>query len=136
MQKKLITLTSLFTLSFCAHHKDVRPGVEGVHTVKLQSAEKEKGAREALEQANNFCEELDQTAAIISESQTYTGDMDEETYNNIRRVGKVAKSVGGAIFVGGAQKESDVGGAVGVGGAAMEEAAGEGYTIEMTFKCI
>lgn len=76
------------------------------------------------------------TAAFINENKKYTGDLDEKTYKNAQRATKVAKTVGGAVHVFGGKRESRVGGVVGLGGVAGEEALGEGYTVEMKFKCM
>lgn len=133
---KYVTIVSLtfFAIS-CGHHKDVRAAADGNHRVVVVSTEKENGSREAIEQANHFCKDDKMKAFVVSETQKYSGDMDENTYNNMRRVSKVAKTVGTGIYVGGGEKESDIGGIVGLGGAATEEALGEGYTTEMIFQC-
>lgn len=135
--KNLFLLAVLLGLTVsCAHHRDVRPGADGVHNVIVRTADEEEGSREAIAQANHFCEERKMTAAFIKESKKYTGDMDEKTYKNTQRITKVAKTVGGTVWALGGRKESRAGGVVGLGGAAGEEALGEGYTVEMKFKCL
>ncbi len=123
-------------LSACAHHRDVRPGADGIHRVVVKAEDTEEGAQDAIKQANHFCEERGSHAAFINEDQKYTGDMDEKSYKNAKRVTKVAKSVGGAVWVFGGRKESNLGGLVGLGGAAGDAALGDGYTVEMRFKCM
>lgn len=119
----------------CAHHRDVRPGADGINRVVIQTADSEEGARSAISQANNYCEESNRKAAFINEDQKYTGDMDEQDYKNVQKISKVAKTVGGAVWALGGKQESNVGGIVGLGGAAGDAAIGKGYTIEMKFKC-
>lgn len=58
------------------------------------------------------------------------------TYKNSKRIAKVAKTVGGTVWALGGQKESRAGGVVGLGGGAGGEAIGDGYTVEMKFKCM
>jgi len=132
--KKVIVLAALF-LSACAHHKDVRPGDDGIHRVLVRAEDTDEGSRDAIKQANHFCEKRGQYAAFVNEEQKYSGDMDEQNYKNAKRATKVAKTVGGAAWVFGAPKESNLGGIVGLGGAAADEAIGKGYTVDMKFKC-
>lgn len=132
--KSLLLLSALF-LSACAHHRDVRPGADGVHRVVVSTDDNEEGTRNAISQANHFCEESGQHAAFIKEDKKYTGDMDEKTYNNAKRASKVAQAVGGTVWALGGEKESNIGGIVGLGGAAGDTALGRAYTVEMQFKC-
>ena len=62
--------------------------------------------------------------------------MDEQSCKNAKTATKVAKIVGGAAWVLGGRNESNLGGIVGLGGAVGDEVLGEGYTIEMRFKCM
>ena len=128
---------SLLTFIFvgCAHHRDVRPGAEGLHRVAVQTDDKEAGTRDAIGQANHFCKERNQYAAFVEESQKYTGDMDEASYKKGKTMAKVAKGVGGAAWVFGGKNESNAGGIVGLGGGVADSALGKGYTVEMKFKC-
>ena len=134
---KLFLAMSVFVylLTGCAHHRDVRPGDDGLHKVLVRNEDTEAGTREAISQANHFCEKRGQYAAFVKEEQKYTGDMDEKTYKNAKRATNVAKTVGGAAWVLGGRRESTLGSVVGIGGAAADSALGEGYTIEMKFKC-
>jgi hypothetical protein len=135
MKQPLIALTLLALLASCAHHRDVRPGVNGINKVVITTDDKEEGARSAIDQANDFCEQTKKTAVFIDENQQYTGDMDEKTYQTGKKVSKVAKVVGGTTWVMGAPRESNLGGIVGLGGAAADSALGKGYTVSMKFKC-
>ncbi|HMN67646.1 MAG TPA: hypothetical protein PKC28_03825 [Bdellovibrionales bacterium] len=137
MREYLLILFILFVAA-CAHHKDVRPGADGLHRVALQTDSTEQASRDAISQANHYCKEAagGKHAAFVDESQKYTGDMDEQTYKNAKRATTVAKTVGGGVFVMGGKRESDLGGIVGLGGAAADQALGKGYTVEMKFKCL
>lgn len=64
---KLVLLTILATLVSCGHHRDVRPGVNGVHRVVVSTDDKVKGSQEALRQARHYCKETDRDAAIVKE---------------------------------------------------------------------
>lgn len=126
----------LLFLGACAHHRDVRPGADGVHRVLIRAEDTDEGGREAISQANHFCKQSKKMAAVVNEEQKYTGDMDEKTYKNAKRATKVAKTVGGSVWALGAERESNVGGIVGLGGTAADEALGKGYTVDMKFKCM
>lgn len=135
MQKLLLISGSILIFS-CAHHRDVRPGADGIHRVVIQTSDKSEGARQAIAQANNYCEEYKKHPAFIDEKQAYTGDMDEQKYNTGKKLSKAAKVVGGAAWVFGGRNESNAGGVVGLGGAAADAALGDGYTVTMSFKCM
>lgn len=120
----------------CAHHRDVRVGAEGVHRVQVNAETEEEGAREAMAQAKHYCEEKGKEAAIVEENKKYTGDMKEEDYKTMKTASKAAQIVGGSAYVFGGKKESSAGGIVGLGGAVASQVAGEGYTVELKFKCI
>lgn len=135
MNKLLLTgLVALFLVG-CAHHRDVRPAADGVHRVSVQANDKEEGAREAIAQANHYCEQRKLSAAFVDETQKYTGDMDEKTYKKSKTLAKVAQGVGGAAWVFGGKNESNAGGIVGLSGGIADSAIGKGYTVEMRFRC-
>lgn len=140
MKKSMLVLCAFcisvsFVLSACATYKDVRPGADGVNRVVIPTDDKDTGSREAIRQANNYCKSKDKDAAFIDEKSQYTGDMDESTYKNAKRITKVAKTVGGTVWAMGGKKESDVGGIAGMGGVAADNALGNAYSVEMKFKC-
>ncbi len=124
MRSYFFALVAFVAMAGCAHHRDVRPGDDGVHRVVIRSDDTEAGGREGIEQANHFCKERGQYAAFIKEDNKYTGDMDEQSYKNAKRVSKAAQAVGGLA-----------GGMVGMGGSVADDALGEGYTTEMKFRC-
>ncbi len=129
------TTLSLFFIASCAHHRDVRPGVDGVHRVVVPTPDQDEGSRSAIAQANHYCESQKKAAAFVEEKSNYKGDMPESDYKNGKKMTKVAKVVGGAAWVLGGTNESNLGGIVGLGGAAGDAVLGNGYSVEMKFKC-
>lgn len=133
----LLTLSALVLLSAagCAHHRDVRPGADGIHRVQVQSEDTEAGSRDAIAQANDYCKEKKKEAVFVTEDKKYTGDMDEETYKTGKRIANVAKGVGAGVFVFGGRTERKAGTAAGIGGGIGDNVLGKGYTVDMKFKC-
>lgn len=126
----------LLLLSACAHHHDVRPSADGIHKVIFKTDDKDEGGRDALSQANNYCEEVEKKRAfIVDEISKYTGSMQEDNYKITKNVGKAATIIGGTTYGMGGKTESSVGGIVGLGGVTAGAIAGKGYTYEMKFKC-
>ncbi len=123
-------------MTACAHHKDVRPGTDGVHRVLVTAEDGEQGARNAISQANHFCAEQKKSAAFLEEKQAYNGSMKEEDYKTAKTVAKVAQAAGGAVWVFGGKAEREAGGIVGLGGGIANGAIGNGYSVDMKFKCL
>lgn len=124
----------------CAHHRDVRAGVDGVHWINIKAETTEQGTREALSQANHFCEKRNLAAAVVKEEEAYVGSMNEKDYKALKTAGTVAQTAGGAAYVlGGGSNNPTVGGLggiVGLGGTMAKQVAGEGYQVKLRFKCI
>ena len=135
MKKRLVGLLSLLWLVACAHHKDVRPGPDGIHKVVVQAEDNEQGTRNGIEQASHYCKQSNKEAAFLTEDKKYTGTMDESDYRKAKTAAKVATAAGAATHVFGGRNESTVGGVVGLGGGIADQALGKGYTVEMKFKC-
>lgn len=123
-------------LGACAHHRDVRPGVDGVHRVVISTDDQDQGSREAIEQANHFCKERGLQAAFVNEESKYKGDISEDNYKTAKKATTAAKVLGGTTYVLGGQKESSIGGIVGLGGVVGDSVLGKGYSVEMKFKCM
>lgn len=128
-------LALALALSNCAHHRDVRPGVDGIHRVVVQSEQPEEGAQNAISQANHYCDQFDKSAAFLAEEKKYTGTMKEEDYQTAKTASQVAQAIGGAGYVLGGRNERTAGGIVGVGGSIARGAIGKGYATEMRFQC-
>jgi hypothetical protein len=134
--RSLFLLIFLF-LASCAHHRDVRPGAEGLNRVVVATEDTDEGSRDAINQANHFCkEERDgKSAVFLAEEQKYTGSMDEGTYKTAKTASKVAQAAGGAAHVFGGRNEKTAGGIIGIGGGIADHALGKGYKVDMKFRC-
>jgi len=133
---KAIVILGLLSLVGCAHHRDVRPGVDGLHRVVIQTEGGEHDKQDAISQAEHFCKEQGKYAAIVEEKQSYTGSMDEQTYKNAKTASKVVTAVGGAAYVFGGKNEKTAGGIGSIGGGIADSALGKAYVVEMKFKCM
>lgn len=122
---KFIFFTLLLTLFSCGHHRDVRPGVDGVHRVVVSTDDKVQGSQEALRQARHYCKETNRDAAIVKEEAKYSGSMNENTYNTMKMLSRGTNHVN----TGTKSKPSYL-------GSNLNQALGDGYTVEMSFKCI
>lgn len=133
--KILIFLTVLF-LSSCATHHHVRPGTDGIHRVIIRGEEKEVVEREAINEANNFCDEYNKIAAFVNEETKYTGSMDESTHKTIKKVSNAAMVGGSMMGIGGGKTESNAGeGIFGLGAVGAATLDHDAYTADMKFKC-
>lgn len=138
MKVRILTTFALVALATgCAHHRDVRPGADNLHRVVIPTDDTEAANRDAVKQANHYCEEKrgGKSAVIVEENQKYTGSMDESSYKTAKTASKVAQAVGGAGYVFGGKNERTAGGIVGLGGGIADQAIGNGYTVDMKFKC-
>ncbi|MCJ8276562.1 MAG: hypothetical protein HRT44_13520 [Bdellovibrionales bacterium] len=124
-------------LASCGHHRDVRPNSCGIHRVVVTSDDEEGGQRNAINQANHFCEErYEKVAAVETEKTKYIGDMDEENYRATKRTAKVLQQGGTSAWVFGGKKEKNAGRVASGAGSLLNTATGKGYRTMMTFKCI
>lgn len=141
MAKNRIGWVGILLLSACAHHKDVRPGSEGLHRITVEAEEQEDASRDGLSQAQHYCESIKKTsAAVVNEKSTYIGSMDENTRKTVKQVSRAASMVGGTVashgFVSGDKNAQNIGGATALGGYAGQEiTGGKNYRFEMTFRC-
>ena len=132
----VLVFGALVFMAGCGHHRDVRPGAGGLNSVAVAAEDEEEGSRDALSQANHYCDQYDKHAVILDEGTKYTGDTDEQTYKTMKKASKVAKTMGGAIWVNSdSKKNQDIGTTAGVGGAVLDDLAGKGYKVNMKFKC-
>ena len=126
---------SLFLSMSCAHHRDVRPGDDGIHKVILNVNTRDEGFRAGMREARHYCGQWQKEAIVVAESTNYTGNGDEESYNRNKKIAKGASVVGGATWIFGGKTESAIGGVVGLGGLAADQIIGQGYKYAMKFKC-
>jgi hypothetical protein len=137
MKKLVLVSLAVFAFTSCAHHRDVRPGSDGVNHVVVRSPTREDAERSAISQANHYCEQFDKHAGFIEENKTqYTGSMDENTRDTVRKASTAAQILGGTgVAVGkrGTQTAGGVLGTAGVIGGVMTN--GDDYLADMRFKC-
>ncbi len=140
LQLKLVLLLGTVLLSACAHHRDVRPGVDGVHRVNVRGEEKDAAERSAISQANHYCESTGgKHAAFVNEQTKYTGSMDEGTRATLKKASQAAQVVGTSTSTrrrdayGRPVSQVNPLGTAGVVGSIMT--SGQDYSSEMKFKC-
>lgn len=139
MKKTMIALLALTPVLFvsCAHHRDVRPGADGTNRVVVREQTQERAERDAIDQANHFCEQTNRHAAFVAENKTqYTGTMDEGTRDTLRKA-STAASVLGAVGSGAGEGGTRTGGNVlwGAGTVGGIMTSGKDYLADMSFKC-
>jgi len=130
-----LLIPCLVTLAACAHHRDVHPSDDGVHEAVIKTEDKSEGFRQAINQANHYCEQFGEKAYQVSESNEYVGSLDETTYNQGKTIARVAKAAGTVGYVFGGKNESAIGGTAVLGGIAGDAALGEGYEYKLRFRC-
>ncbi len=73
---KLILSTGLITSFFsCAtnHRLDVRPGIDGLHRVTVRTNDVTEGNREAVQQADIYCNEINKSAFFYNDESKMKG---------------------------------------------------------------
>lgn len=99
----------------CAHHSDVRPSADGIHTVSFMVERKDEGYRNAYSQAESYCQKRSkQTALVVSEQSEYVGSVGEQNYNTAKTITNIASAVGVEI---------------------PGQVLTQGYRYSMTFRC-
>lgn len=137
MKKLSVLALSVLVLSSCAHHRDVRPSADGINHVVVRAPTRESAERSAISQADHYCDQFDKHAGFVEENKTqYTGSMDENTRETVRKASKAAQILGGAGTVAGrgdTRTGGEVLGTAGVIGGVMT--SGNDYLADMRFKC-
>ena len=118
----------------CQHHRDVRPSPDGVHTVAFYTDDKGEGAREAIAQADHFCQETEHAAVILSESIEYFCEMEEAEYIVAKNLARAAEMAGHVLDVDdtGSDNTGDI---ISAAGTFADEALGDCYEVDMRFEC-
>jgi hypothetical protein len=131
-----IVVLALF-FGACAHHRDVRPGAQGLHRVIVRAPEKTHAERSAISQAEHFCEEQSgRHPAFVEEKTQYTGSMDEATRDTVRKASRAAMILGGTGTVLGDGPVRTGGGVVGTAGTVGTiMTGGDDYVADMRFRC-
>ena len=65
--KKLITLTSILFVFGCSSFKDVRPGLEGIHSITILGENVNDTESNAYKQANAFCKNQKKKVEFLSD---------------------------------------------------------------------
>lgn len=123
MFKIILLSLGLLLISSCGHHRDVRPGSAEEHTVIVRHRSVARASRAAMGQANHFCKSISKHyAAVTKEDSKYVGDISEEDY----KMGTKISDVAGVILSPEAQR----------GKYAADQALGNGYEVDIKFKCL
>lgn len=131
----LFTGLTLFGSS-CAHHRDVRPGADGINHVIVRATDRTEAEQSAISQAENYCDQFQKHPGFLEEKSHYTGTMDEATRDNVRKASHAAILLGGTGSVIGSddvRTGGNVLGAAGTVGSVMT--GGSDYQSVMRFKC-
>jgi len=128
-------LTFVFAFTSCAHHRDVRPGADGLNRVQVRAQNQEQAERSAISQAEHYCEQFSKHPGFVEEKTEYKGSMDEATRNTVHKASTAAMILGGtgATASRGTRSGGSVLGAAGTVGHIMT--GGDDYTADMKFKC-
>ncbi len=137
MKLNFCALAFLLTLISCASHEHVRAGADGIHHVLIRGTDKNLVERQAIKEAESFCDDRKLSPAFVTEDTKYTGSMDEKTHKTIQKISKAAAVGGGMMGVMGGEKEKSAGkGIFGAGAVGSVFQDDEAYTADMKFKCI
>ncbi len=108
----ILFFCSSFLLQGCAtnHRKDVRPGLDGLHRVIIPTDDIAEASREAVVQAENYCQEISKSAYFFNDDAKMKNA--NRTSNNTMTSGK--------------SEPTEEGG----------DSTGKKYTVDMMFKCL
>ena len=65
--KKLITLISILFIFGCSSYQDVRPGLEGIHSITVLGENVNDTESSAYKQANAFCKDQKKKPEFLSD---------------------------------------------------------------------
>ena len=102
----------------------ILPGEDGVHQSIAKDIERDSAETAALKGANEYCEKKKKEAVVVKNGSKYTGSMDENTRNTVRKASHVASILGP---IGGVVQET--------GRAGQGMTNDRDYTAELSFKC-
>ena len=74
---KFIALGFLLALASCSSSPDVRPGVEGIHSVSTLGGDVKDTESDAYKQARSFCHDKNQSVEFLSD-ETFKATASEE----------------------------------------------------------
>lgn len=130
-------LMTMFLVSACSTAKvRILPG-EGVHKVVSTDYEKDDAEEAAIKEATEYCHKMNKQVAFVNSDKKseYTGKMDENTRNTVKKASNAAIILSGPLGVG--TRSGAVGGILGGAGIVGHEMTNDrDYKAEWDFKCI
>jgi uncharacterized protein YceK len=130
-------LMTMFLVSACSTAKvRILPG-EGVHKVVSTDYEKDDAEEAAVKEATEYCHKMNKQVAFVNSDKKseYTGKMDENTRNTVKKASNAAIILSGPLGVG--TRSGAVGGILGGAGIVGHEMTNDrDYKAEWDFKCI
>lgn len=128
-------LFTVFGFACSTASVQVMPGEDGINRIRSRDIERDDAEDEAVKAANKYCEKRKLQAVFIPNNQKtqYTGDMDEETRNTVRKASKVASVLGGVGIGTGRTVPGAVVGSAGTAGVMMTN--DRDYESTLEFRC-
>ncbi|WP_087016478.1 hypothetical protein [Thaumasiovibrio subtropicus] len=135
MKKAIVTVTLGLILTACASHEDVRPGADGVHYVSIAASDAKSASREAIKQAQSYCDSHQQGMYVVDEDNFYEGTMTQDQYETHKTIANVASAAGTALWVFGDGKVDDAGGVAAIAGGIYGASLEDPYVTTLSFQC-
>lgn len=79
--KKIIALGSLIVLASCSSSPDVRPGLDGIHSINVRGEDVKDTESNAYKQARSFCHDKNQSVEFLSD-ETFKATPGEESVDS------------------------------------------------------
>ncbi|NOU52285.1 hypothetical protein HG263_17285 [Pseudoalteromonas sp. JBTF-M23] len=134
MKNTIISLTTTVLLAACAHHDDVRPG-EGKHYVVIKAVDRDQGMKEALGQAEHFCDKTKNSLVVINENVDYQGEKSEKDYLDSRSTAEFVTEASTWLWILGDGHVDDAGAVAAIAGVVALESMDAPYTVTVNFRC-
>lgn len=111
----------------------VLPGENGLNRVMVRDIERDDAEEEAVDAAKEYCADRKQEAVFVKDKTAYTGKMDENTRNTVRKASTAAMVLGGG---GVAARQTTAGAILGGAGTAGHIMTNDrDYEVEVQFRC-
>lgn len=111
----------------------VMPQEDGTVRVTSRDHDKEGAEEAALDAAKDYCKDKKKEAVFSKDNTKYTGTMNENTRDTVKKASTAAMILSPAVGVGAGAGGGSVLGGAGVVGASMT--SGKDYMSELLFKC-
>lgn len=110
----------------------VMPGGSGTNRVISTDIEKDDAEKAAVDGAQEYCDKRHKQAVFVKEDTKYTGSMDENTRNTVRKASRIASVLGSQSR----GYDPDQPGAIETAGSVGSGMTNDrDYKSEMSFKC-